>query len=274
MTQKQMTDEQIHAVANRLGGVMARSEKPLKSAGWLMKLPEAELAEQTAALVKSLPAGWQPRIQQLQEKMLAWVEARKAEAVATESVEALRQSQTQTEQAGRDNRARFRELLEQNGGTVTPEMKALRAEYLEQQETATELAGLVTQREKQLPGLADVTGQKAHAYITCHERIMDERIDTLIDEFFIVHGVELTSLLKMKYRQFERDGSPHAPGVLEGANDADTLYRGFIMNLMLRWTNTELPMMFRDDVISLAGPYPFRGAGTDRRKRRRFPGQK
>lgn len=55
-----------------------------------MKLPEDELAEQTAALVKSLPAGWQPRIQQLQEKMMAWVEARKAEAAATESVEALR----------------------------------------------------------------------------------------------------------------------------------------------------------------------------------------
>ncbi|WP_200286830.1 hypothetical protein [Pantoea ananatis] len=274
MTQQQMTEEQIHAVANRLGGVMARSEKPLKNAGWLMKLPEAELAEQTAALVKSLPDGWQPRIQQLQEKMLAWVEARQAEAAATESVEALRQSQAKTEQSGIDNRARFRELLEQNGGTVTPEMKALRAEYLEQQETAAELAGLITQREKQLPGLADVTGQKAHAYITCHESIMDERIDTLIDEFFIVHGVELTSLLKMKYRQFERDGSPHAPGVLEGANDADTLYRGFIMNLMLRWTNTELPLMFRDDVISLAGPYPFRGAGTDRHKRKRFPGQK
>ncbi|MCW1834510.1 hypothetical protein OLZ33_21300 [Pantoea ananatis] len=274
MTQQQMTEEQIHAVANRLGGVMARSEKPLKNAGWLMKLPEDELAEQTAALVKSLPDGWQPRIQQLQEKMLAWVEAKKAEAAATKSVEALRQSQATTEQAGVDNRARFRELLEQNGGTVTPEMKALRAEYLEQQETAAELAGLITQREKQLPGLGDVAGQKAHAYITCHERIMDERIDALIDEFFIVHGVELTSLLRMKYSQFERDGSPHAPGVLEGANDADTLYRGYIMNLILSWTNTKLPLMFRDDVISLAGPYPFRGAWQDRRKRQRFPGQK
>jgi len=104
-------------------------------------------------------------------------------------------------------------------------MKALRAEYLEQQETATELAGLITQREKQLPRLADVTGQKAHACITYHERI--------IEEFFIVYGVGLTSLLRMKYRQFELDGSPHAPGVLEGENDADTLYRGFIMNLIL-----------------------------------------
>ena len=78
----------------------------------------------------------------------------------------------------------------------------------------------------------------------------------------------------MKYSQFERNGSPHTPGVLEGANDADTLYRGYIMNLMLSWTNTKLPLMFRDDVISLAGPYPFRGAGTDRRKRRLFSGQK
>jgi hypothetical protein len=153
-------------------------------------------------------------------------------------------------------------------------MKALRAEYLEQQETATELAGLITQREKQLPGLADVTGQKAHAYITCHERIMDERIDSLIDEFFIFPAIELTSLLRMKYSQFERHGSPHALGVLEGANYADTLYRGYIMNLMLSWTNTKLPLMFRNDVISLAGPYSFRGAWQDRRKHKRFPGQK
>ena len=161
-----------------------------------------------------------------------------------------------------------------NETVATESVEALRAEYLEQQETATELAGLIAQREKQLPGLADVTGRKAHAYITCHERIMDERIDALIDEFFLFHAIELTSLLRMKYRQFERDGSPHAPGVLEGANDADTLYHGFIMNLMLSWTNTKLPLMFRDDVISLAGPYPYRGAGTYRRKRRRLPGQK
>lgn len=203
---------------------------------------------------------------------MAWVETKKAEAAATESVEPLRQSQTKTEQASRDNRPRFRELLEQNGGTVTPEVKALRAEYLEQQKTATRLAGLITRREKQLPELADVIGQKAHAYVTCHERIMDERIDALINEFFLFHSIELTSLLRMKYSQFERYDSAHAPGVLEGANDADTLYRGYIMNLMLSWTNTKLPLMFRDDVISLAGPSPFSGARTD--QRRRFHGQK
>ncbi|WP_253274998.1 hypothetical protein [Pantoea stewartii] len=78
----------------------------------------------------------------------------------------------------------------------------------------------------------------------------------------------------MKYSQFEWYGSPHAPGVLEGANDADTLYHGYIMNLMLSWTNTKLPLMFSDDVISLAGPSPFREAWQDRRKRKRFPGQK
>ncbi|WP_152551320.1 hypothetical protein [Pantoea ananatis] len=51
------------------------------------------------------------------------MEARQVEVAAAESVEALRQSQATTEQVGQDNRARFRELLEQNGGTVTPEMK-------------------------------------------------------------------------------------------------------------------------------------------------------
>jgi len=48
-------------------------------------------------------------------------------------------------------------------------MKALRAEYLEQQETASDLAGLIAEKEKQLPVLADVTGRKANAYVFCHE---------------------------------------------------------------------------------------------------------
>lgn len=101
------------------------------------------------------------------------------------------------EQASRDSRARFRALLEQSGGTATPEMKALRAEYLEQQETALDLARMIAEKEKQLPALADATGRKANVYVFCHQGIMDKRIDTLIDEFFIVHGVELSSLLRM-----------------------------------------------------------------------------
>jgi len=61
---------------------------------------------------------------------------------------------------------------------------------------------------------------------------MDERIDTLIADYFIIHGVELSNLLRMKYGQFERNSSTHAPGVIEAANDADTLYRGYFQNLM------------------------------------------
>lgn len=40
----------------------------------------------------------------------------------------------------------------------------------------------------------------------------------------------------MKYGQFERNGSTHAPGVIEGANDADTLYRRYVLNLIKQWT--------------------------------------
>ena len=61
MTQKQMTDEQIKATGQYVGQLVARSQKPLRDAGWLMKLPEDELAEQSAALAKSLPAGWLQR---------------------------------------------------------------------------------------------------------------------------------------------------------------------------------------------------------------------
>jgi len=98
----------------------------------------------------------------------------------------------------------------------------------------------------------------------------DERIDTLIDDFFIIHGAELSSLLRMKFSQFERNGSTHAPGVIEGANDADTLYRRYVMSLIRQWTGVNQPLMFRDDVLSVSGAHPFLGARTDRRKRKLF----
>lgn len=118
--------------------------------------------------------------------------------------------------------------------------------------------------------LADVTGRKANAYVLCHEGITDERIDTLIDDFFIIHSAELNSLLRMKYSQFGRNGSMHAPGIIEGANDADTLYRVHVQYLIKRWTNVNQPLMFRDDVLSVSGAHHFRGARTDRRKRKLF----
>jgi len=270
MTQQQMTDEQIQAAGNRIGTAQARAQRPLKEAGWLLRLPEADVISHTTELVKGLSSEWRLRIEDLNTKMLAWLEARRAENAAAENLTELRQRKDEMEQASRDNRARFRELLGQNGGNVTPEMKMLRAEYLEQQETASDLAGLIAEKEKQLPVLADVTGRKANAYVFCHEGITDERIDTLIDDFFIIHGAELGSLLRMKYSQFERNGSTHAPGVIEGANDADTLYRVYVQNLIKRWTSLNQPLMFRDDVLSVSGAHPFRGARTDRRKRKLF----
>lgn len=145
-------------------------------------------------------------------------------------------------------------------------MKALRAEYLEQQETATELAGLITEKEEQLPILASATGRKAKAYVNSHHGLTEKRIDELLRDFFIFNGAELSSLLRMKYRQFERNSSAHIPGVIEGINDADTLYREFILNLMLKWTNEIMPLRFRDDVMSLTGSAPVSGSHDDRKK--------
>ncbi|WP_336795309.1 hypothetical protein [Erwinia aphidicola] len=118
--------------------------------------------------------------------------------------------------------------------------------------------------------MTEVTGRKANAYVFCHEGITDERIDKLIDDFFIIHGAELSSLLRMKYSQFERNGSTHAPGIIEGANDADTLYRRYVLNLLKQWTGVNQPLVFRDDVLSVSGAHPFRGARTDRSKRKLF----
>ncbi|QBC01543.1 hypothetical protein [Enterobacter cloacae] len=270
MTEQQLTENQIHAATGHVVTLLARAKKPLQDAGWLMRLPANEIARETEKLTKSLSSDWQSRIIDLYQKMQAWVEARQAEDAAIENLRALRQHQTETEQASKDNRAQFRELLNQSGGIVTPEMKALRAEYLEQQETATELAGLITEKEEQLPVLAQATARKANVYINCHHGITEERIDELLRDFFIFHGAELSSLLRMKYRQFERYSSAHIPGIIEGTNDADTLYREFILNLMLKWTNEILPLRFRDDVMSLTGSAPVSGSHDDRKKRKLF----
>ncbi|HGY3714676.1 TPA: hypothetical protein ACNVDX_000258 [Citrobacter gillenii] len=80
----------------------------------------------------------------------------------------------------------------------------------------------------------------------------------------------MSSLLRMKYRQFERYSSAHIPGIIEGRNDADTLYREFILNLMLKWTNEILPLRFRDGVMSLTGSTPISGSHDDRKKENCF----
>ncbi|HAT7569323.1 TPA: hypothetical protein JAW19_002098 [Citrobacter werkmanii] len=270
MAEQQLTENQIQAATGHVVTLLARAKKPLQDADWLMSLPANEIARETEKLTKSLSSDWQSRIIDLYQKMQAWVEARQAEEAAIENLRALRQHQTETEQDSKDNRAQFRELLNQSGGIVTPEMKALRAEYLEQQETATELAGLITEKEELLPVLADATARKANAYVNCHHGITEERINELLRDFFIFHGAELSSLLRMKYRQFERNSSVHIPGIIEGTNDADTLYREFILNLMLKWTNEILPLRFRDDVMSLTGSAPVSGSHEDRKKRKLF----
>ncbi|WP_421532091.1 hypothetical protein [Lelliottia amnigena] len=99
-----------------------------------------------------------------------------------------------------------------------------------------------------------------------HQGIDGERIDELLRDFFIFHGTELSSLLRMKYRQFERSSSAHSPGIIEGTNDEDT----FILNLMLKWTIEILPLRFRDDVMSLTGTTPISGPHDDRKKRKLF----
>lgn len=149
-----------------------------------MWLPANEIARETEKLTKGLIFDWQSRIIDLYQKMEAWMKTRQVEEAAIDNFGALRQHQTETQQASKDNRAQFRELLNQSGGIVTPYMKALRAEYLEQQETATELAGLITEKEELLPVLADATACKANTYVNCHQDITEERIDELLRDFF------------------------------------------------------------------------------------------
>ncbi|EOU1339129.1 hypothetical protein [Cronobacter malonaticus] len=80
----------------------------------------------------------------------------------------------------------------------------------------------------------------------------------------------MSSLLRMKYRQFERDSSAHIQGIIEGTNDADTLHREFILNLMLKLTSEILPLRFREDVMSLAVSAPVSGSHDDRKKENCF----
>lgn len=75
----------------------------------------------------------------------------------------------------------------------------------------------------------------------------------------------MSSLLRMKYRQFERNSLAHKPGIIEGSNDADTLFREFILNLILKSMNETL--RFRDDVMSLTGSAPVSGSHDERKKK-------
>ncbi|EOI2259451.1 TPA: hypothetical protein ACVFFV_005018 [Enterobacter cloacae] len=73
-------------------------------------MPTDEIARETEKLTKNLSSCWQSRIIDLYQKMQAWVEASQAEEAAIENLRTLRHHQTETEQASKDNRAKFREL--------------------------------------------------------------------------------------------------------------------------------------------------------------------
>lgn len=97
-----------------------------------------------------------------------------------------------------------------------------------------------------------------------HEGITDERVDKLL----VLHGAELFSLLYIKYRQFRRTGSEYMPGVIEGVNDADTLYDSFVMQRIAETGRKYSRLMFRDDVLSLAGITPAGSAKADCKKKK------
>lgn len=263
-----LTEAEVNATGARIAAAMHTGNQPLQEAGWLMKLPAAEAEKITAQLVKGLSPGWRLRVADLMDKLNAWIEARRSETTAADTLSILRERRSEAVQEAEAGRARFRILLEQNGGTVTAEMKKLRAAYLEQEETARELESLTGKKEKQLPQLAHATGRKANAYVFCHEGITDERVDELLDDFMVLHGAELFSLLSMKHRQFSRTGGEYAPGVVNGVNDADTLYDGFVMQSIAEAGRHYGALMFRDDVLSLTGITPAGSAKSDRKKQK------
>jgi hypothetical protein len=233
-----------------------------------MKLPAAEVEKTTAELLNGLSPGWRLRVADLMDRLNNWMEARSSETAAADTVSALRERRSEAEREAEAGRVRFRELLEQNSGTVTAEMKKLRAAYLEQEETARELESLTGEKEKQLPQLAHNTGCKATAYVLSHEGITDERVDELLSDFLVLHGAELFSLMNMKYRQFRRTGSEYMPGVIEGVNDADTLFDGFVMQRFAETGRKYGALRFRDDVLSLTGITPAGSAKADCKKKK------
>ncbi len=257
-----------NATGARIDAATHTGNQPLREAGWLMKLPAAEVEKTTAELLNDLSPGWRLRVADLTDRLHSWMEARSSETAAADTVSALRERRSEAEREAEAGRARFRELLEQNSGTVTAEMKKLRAAYLEEEETARELESLTGEKEKQLPQLAHVTGCKANAYVLSHESITDERMDELLGDFLVLHGAELFSLLNMKYRQLRRTGSEHMPGVIAGVNDADTLFDGFVMQGFAETGRKYGALRFRDDVLSLTGITPVGCAKADCKKKK------
>lgn len=164
----------------------------------------------------------------LQDKKARWLAESEKEKNAAAQLETLRQRQQQTiTDYERMKNARSALLFDSNGEN-TPEVKRLRAEMVEQRETADDLQELIALREAELVTLPWKTGDAAYGYVTSHRHMVEEHINTLLDTELAESCNVLFSLLKIKYQYLHKSHSEHVRGITSGVNDADTLFKGFI----------------------------------------------
>lgn len=213
-----------------------------------------------------IPAELQQSVTLLKDKKARWLTENEIEKNAAAQLETLRQRQHQAiADYDRMKSARSVLLFDSNGEN-TPEVKRLRAEMVEQRETADDLQELIALREAELVTLPWNTGAAASGYVTSHRHTVEKHINTLLDTALAESYGELFSLLKIKYQYLRKSHSEYERGITSGVNDADTLFKDFItatfFDRVIRMENASI----NDSFISEVGLFPEYQAVQDAEK--------
>lgn len=206
-------------------------------------------------------------VQRIQDKKTAWITAHEKESKAASLVDTLRQRHQQALTEYEQMKNSRSAMLFDSNGELTPEVKRLRAEMVEQRETADDLEELIALREKELVTLPWQTGEMAGSYITEHQNTVEKHINALVDTHLSEQSDVLFNLLAIKYKNLRKTNGYFAPGVVFSVTDANTLFKNFIINTfydqVIRMDDTSID----DTFISIVGLRPEYQAVQDAEKR-------
>lgn len=226
-----------------------------------------KIETQLSTSPETLSPELQLMVQSIQDKKTAWVTAHEKESKTATLVDTLRQRHqdalTEYEQM-KNSRST---LLFDSNGEITPEVKRLRAEMVEQRETVDDMEELIALREKEQITLPWQTGEMAGSYITAHQNTVENHINALINAHLAEQSDELFNLLAMKYKYLRKSNGDLTPGTIFGATDANTLFKSFIINAFYDRVIQMDDISVSDPFISIVGLCPEYQAVQDAEKR-------
>lgn len=210
-----------------------------------------------------LPASTQTAMEKVNVVKAAWLEARTKQEAAASQCDIIRQRRAETEANATAQNDEWRRLFRENGGVMTPEMKKLRAEVALDRESLEEFDALLSLHAHENELLPWETSERALAYISAHNDLVNLRAMQLWQMFMDAHGQQLIGTLSLLKITLGRQASAGI-GEVDSVNDPETVLKTFITRNITdpALVSDALP---EDDVFELAGTFPARGAHSDYR---------